>query len=246
LLRKRDREASGRNHPSQAIVAFLRARSPGRRERRAVSSGGAWAACSPIESSARCVHVPPRWRNLFNKPRKRPMPYSMSQASIPVFEIGLAALSNVLDKAVAYAGAKKFEPAVFLQSRLAPDMFALTRQVQIACDQAKNGLSRLAGVEPPRFEDNEATIDDLKARIAKTLAYIKTLDSKPVDGAGAREITFPLGPVHKGHMKGDDYLTHFMLPNFYFHLSAAYAILRHCGVDIGKQDFLGAIPIKIT
>ena len=174
------------------------------------------------------------------------MPYSMSQASLPVFEIGLTALSNVLDKAASFASAKKIEPSVLLQSRLSPDMFALTRQVQIACDQAKNGSARLAGVEAPRFEDNEATIDELKARIAKTLAYIKTLDAKAIDNGGAREITFPLGPVNKGHMKGDDYLTHFMLPNFYFHCTAAYAILRHCGVDVGKQDFLGGIPMKMT
>jgi len=174
------------------------------------------------------------------------MSYSMSQASLPVFEIGLAALSGVLDKAASYASAKKIEPAVLLQSRLSPDMFPLTRQVQIACDLAKNGSARLAGVEPPRFEDNEATIDELKARIAKTVAYIKTLDTKAIDGAGGREITFPLGPVNKGHMKSDDYLTHFMLPNFYFHCTAAYAILRHCGVEIGKQDFLGGIPMKMT
>jgi uncharacterized protein len=174
------------------------------------------------------------------------MPYSMSQASLPVFEIGLAALSNVLDKAAAFAAAKKIEPSVLMHARLSPDMFALPRQVQIACDGAKNGLARLAGVEPPRFEDNEASIDDLKARIAKTLAFVKTLDTKAIDGAAAREITFPLGPVKKGHMKGDDYLTHFMLPNFYFHCTAAYAILRHCGVDVGKQDFLGGIPIKMT
>jgi uncharacterized protein len=178
--------------------------------------------------------------NAANKPRKRPMPYSMSQASLPVFEIGLTALSNVLDKAASFASAKKIEPTVLLQSRLSPDMFAFTRQVQIACDQAKNGTARLAGVEPPRFEDNEATIDELKARIAKTL------DTKAIDNGTAREITFPLGPVNKGHMKGDDYLTHFMLPNFYFHCTAAYAILRHCGVDVGKQDFLGAIPMKMT
>jgi hypothetical protein len=118
--------------------------------------------------------------------------------------------------------------------------------VQIATDQAKNGPSRLAGVEAPRYEDQETTIEQLKARIAKTVAYVKTLDRKQIDAAADREITFPLGPTNKGHMKGDDYLNHFMLPNFYFHLTAAYAILRHCGVDIGKQDFLGAIPIKIT
>jgi hypothetical protein len=174
------------------------------------------------------------------------MPYAMSQAALPVFETGLTALSAVLDKAAAFAAAKKIDPSVLLQSRLSPDMFALTRQVQIACDGPKNGTSRLAGVEAPRFEDNEATIDELKARIAKTLAYLKTVDPKAIDAGATREITFPLGAVKKGHMKGDDYLTHFMLPNFYFHLTAAYAILRHLGVDVGKQDFLGAIPITIT
>ena len=105
---------------------------------------------------------------------------------------------------------------------------------------------RLSDVEPPRFEDNETTIDQLKARIAKTVAFLKTLDPKKIDSSGDREITFPLGPTNKGHMKGDDYLNHFVLPNVYFHLTAAYAILRHCGVEIGKQDFLGAIPMKMT
>jgi len=170
----------------------------------------------------------------------------MSQASLPVFEIGLKALAAVLDKAEADASAKKIDSSVLLNSRLYPDMFALTRQVQIASDQAKNGSARLAGVEAPRYEDNESTIDQLKARIAKTVAYLKTLDPKQIDASADREITFPLGPTNKGRMKGDDYLNHFVLPNFYFHLTTAYAILRHCGVDIGKRDFLGAIPIEIT
>jgi hypothetical protein len=174
------------------------------------------------------------------------MPYTMSQAALPVLEIGLNALSGVLDKAAAFAAAKKLDPAVLPQSRLAPDMFALARQVQVACDQAKNGASRLAGVEPPKFEDTEKTIDELKGRIAKTVTYVKSLDKAKIDAAGDREITFPLGPTNKGNMKGDDYLTHFVLPNFYFHLAAAYAILRHCGVEVGKRDFLGAIPIKMT
>jgi hypothetical protein len=168
----------------------------------------------------------------------------MSQASLPVFEIGLTALSGVLDKAAAYIAAKKVEPAVLLGYRLAPDMFALGRQVQVVCDQAKNGSARLAGSEPPKFEDNEVNLDQLKERIAKTLAYLKTLDGKAIDASSEREITFPLGPVNKGQMKGSDYLNHFVLPNFYFHLTAAYAIIRHCGVDIGKLNFLGAIPLK--
>ena len=171
---------------------------------------------------------------------------SISSASIPVFEIGLNALSVILDKAEAHAEAKKIDPTVLLNARLFPDMFPLTRQVQIATDQAKNGASRLAGVEAPRFEDNETTLEQLKARVAKTVVYLKTIDGKKIDAAADREITFPLGPTNKGHMKGDDYLNHFVLPNFYFHLTAAYAILRHNGVDVGKQDFLGAIPIKMT
>jgi hypothetical protein len=172
------------------------------------------------------------------------MSFSLSAASLPVFEIGLNALSGVLDKAAAFATAKKVDPAVLLGYRLAPDMFALARQVQVACDQAKNGAARLAGVEPPRFEDNETTIDELKARIGKTVAFLKGLDGKAIDGSSEREITFPLGGERKGHMKGADYLNHFVLPNFYFHLTAAYAIVRHCGVDIGKRDFLGAIPLR--
>jgi hypothetical protein len=172
------------------------------------------------------------------------MPLSMSQASISVFEIGLNALSAVLDKAAAFAAAKRIEPAVLLHSRLSPDMFDLTRQVQVATDQARRGSARLAGAEPPSYEDNETTIDQLKARLAKTVAYLKTLDLKQIDASADREIAFPLGGGNTGKMKGDDYLNHFVSPNFYFHLTAAYAILRHCGVDIGKRDFLGAIPVK--
>jgi hypothetical protein len=174
------------------------------------------------------------------------MPYSLSQSSLPVFEIVLNALSANVDKAEAHAGAKKFEPAVLLNMRLAPDMFALTRQVQVTCDQAKNGGARLAGVEPPKFEDNETTMAQLKERIAKTIAYVKTLDAKAIDASTDREISFPLGPKNKGHMQGGDYLNHFVLPNFYFHAAAAYAILRHAGVDVGKRDFLGAVPLRLT
>ena len=171
---------------------------------------------------------------------------TLSEASVPVFEIGLNALSALLDKAAEYAAAKKIDPAVLLNTRLYPDMYSLVRQVQIVTDQAKNGASRLAGVEPPRYEDNETTIEELKARLAKTAAYLKTLDRAQIDAAGDREITFPLGPTNKGHMRGADYLHHFVLPNFYFHRTAAYAILRHCGVDIGKRDFVGGIPIRMT
>ena len=170
----------------------------------------------------------------------------MSNASIPVFEISLNALSVLLDKAEAYAEAKKIDPTALLNTRLFPDMFTFTRQVQSACDQAKNGGARLAGIDPPHYEDTEKTIPELKARIAKTVAFVKTLDTKKIDASADSEITFPLGPNNKGHMKGADYLNHFVLPNFYFHATTAYDILRHCGVEIGKRDFFGAIPMRIT
>jgi hypothetical protein len=174
------------------------------------------------------------------------MPQSMSQASLPVFAINLEALSGILDKAEAFAAAKKIDAAVLLHSRLSPDMFDLTRQIQVATDGARRGSARLAGTEAPKFEDNETTTAQLKERIAKTVAYLKTLDRKSIDASAEKDITFPLGPDKKGHMKGDDYLNHFVLPNFYFHCTAAYTILRHLGVDIGKLDFLGNIPLKMS
>lgn len=174
------------------------------------------------------------------------MSYSMSQASLPVFEVALNALSAILDKADAFAAAKKIDSSVLVAWRLAPDMFALSRQVQIASDQAKNGSARLAGIEPPRFEDDETTIQELRTRIEKTVTFLKTLDPKAIDASADREITFPLGPTKKGQMRGDEYLKHFVLPNFFFHLTVAYAILRQCGVPIGKVDYIGVIPMTIT
>lgn len=179
------------------------------------------------------------------KPSEQSPVMSLFNASIPVFEINLNALSAILDKAQAYAEAKRVDPTVLLNARLFPDMFAFTRQVQVACDQAKNGAARLDGIDPPSYEDNEKTIAELKARIAKTIAFVKTLDARKIDESADREIVFPLGP-NKGHMKGADYLHHFVLPNFYFHLVTAYDILRHCGVEIGKRDFIGAIPMRMT
>jgi hypothetical protein len=170
---------------------------------------------------------------------------SMSSAAIPTFEITLNALSRLLDKAEAFCAAGKTDPAALLGSRLAPDMFALTKQVQAACDQAKNGSARLAGIDPPKFEDNEKTIPELKERIAKTLAFVKSVDRKAIDASADRTIVFPLGPK-KGEMKGADYLNHFVLPNFYFHATTAYGLMRHAGVEIGKQDFLAGIPLKIS
>jgi hypothetical protein len=151
----------------------------------------------------------------------------------------------LLDKAEAHCASKKIDPSVLLGYRLAPDMFALARQVQIACDLAKFGAARLSGAEPPKFKDNEKTIPELKERIVKTLAFVKGVDRKAIDASAGRTITFPLGPK-KGEMTGADYLNHFVLPNFYFHAATAYGLLRHAGLEIGKQDFLAGIPIKIS
>lgn len=174
-----------------------------------------------------------------------PTSYSMSQNLIPICVTGLNALSGVLEKAAAHAAAKKTDPAVLLGWRLAPDMFAFVRQVQVTCDQAKNGASRLAGIDPPKFEDNETSIEQLKDRIARTLAHIKSLDAAAIDAASGRDIVFPLGPK-KAKMKGADYLNHFVLPNFFFHLTAVYAIARNFGADLGKRDFLGSIPLTMV
>jgi hypothetical protein len=170
-------------------------------------------------------------------------PFSMSRASLPVFAIVLDAAVALLDKADAFAAARKIDPAVLLGWRLAPDMFPLLRQVQILSDLAKNGGARLAGVTPPRFEDTEHSIAELKERLGKTAAFLKGLDAAAIDAAMDNAITFPLGPQAKGHMTGADYLNHFVLPNVYFHLAAAYAILRSLGLDIGKADYLGHIPM---
>jgi len=169
---------------------------------------------------------------------------SMSSAAIPTFEIVLEALSKVLDKAEAHAAARKFDAANLLNARLAPDMFPLIKQVQIACDFAIRGAARLSGIEPPQADDKETTIPQLKERIATALNFVRSADRAAIDASATRMITIPLGPGAKGEMKGADYFNHFVLPNFYFHATAAYAILRHNGVDLGKQDFLGAIPLK--
>jgi uncharacterized protein len=162
------------------------------------------------------------------------------QATVPVFVQTLEALSAIIDKTAAHAEAHKIDPAVLLGSRLRPDMLPFVRQTQIVCDGAKNMTARLAGVETPRFEDNEASFDDIKARIKKTLAFIGGVNSSEVEAGENREIVFPRGPS-KMKTKGPDYIFHFALPNFYFHLTTAYGILRHNGVEIGKRDFLGAV-----
>ena len=168
------------------------------------------------------------------------MTLSMYQASIPVFTQILGGLSAVLSKAQAHAEAKKIEPNALLQARLYPDMFALLRQVQVACDFAKSVSARIAGVEVPSFEDKEASFADLQARIAKTLAFIASLSPAQIDGSEARQIVTQAGTPKEKIFSGQSYLLNYGLPHFFFHTTSAYAILRHSGVEIGKKDFIGS------
>ncbi len=168
------------------------------------------------------------------------MSISMYDFSIPVLTRGLTNMSAILDKAATHAAAKKFDCAVLAQARLFPDMYPLTRQVQIACDTAKGAAGRLAGIEVPKHEDTEVTFADLKARIAKTLDFLETVTASQLKDAESRsvELKFPSG---SWKFTGIAYLNDFVLPNFYFHVSMVYALLRKGGVEIGKGDFLGAI-----
>ena len=161
----------------------------------------------------------------------------MYQASVPAFQKHLHALDGILDKTAAHAAAKKIDPAVLLASRLYPDMFDLTRQVQAATDFAKAAPARLANVVVPSFPDTEKTIPELKERIAKTLAFLETIKPDQMTGSEVKEFTIKVGPNDMA-FKGLDYLLHFALPNFYFHCTTAYAILRHNGVELGKRDFM--------
>jgi len=167
------------------------------------------------------------------------MTISMHAASVPVFKQALGGLSDVLTKAAAYAEARKIDPSVLLTERLAPDMFALTRQVQIASDSAKGAVARLAGVDVPKWEDTETSFAELLERIGKTIAYIESIPTESIDGTEERDITISLrsGDIH---FKGQRYLLNWALPNFFFHVTTAYNLLRHDGVEIGKRDFLGA------
>jgi hypothetical protein len=166
------------------------------------------------------------------------MPSTLYQASVPVHVRQLSALAAILDKATAYCAERKIDPAALLQARLYPDMFPLLKQVQVACSHAERGAARLAGLEPPARADKEASFEDLKGRIAEAISFVKSVDPKKMDGAEDREITYPVGP-RKETRSGTDYLCNFSLPNFYFHVAAAYIILRHNGLPIGKADFMG-------
>ena len=166
------------------------------------------------------------------------MPISMYQASAPRFANTLRNLAGILDKAKAHAEAKKIDEQVLTSSRLYPDMFALARQVQVACDTAKGAVARLAGIEIPKHEDTEKTFDELKERIAKTLAFIDSVKAAQVDGSEDRDLVIKLGP-REVQWKGMQYLLGFALPNFYFHAASAYGILRHNGLELAKRDFIG-------
>ncbi len=169
------------------------------------------------------------------------MSLTMYQASAPVFAQFLESLSAILAKAAAHAEVRKIEPSVLLNARLSPDMFALSRQVQIVTDQAKGAMARLAGAEVPNYPDTETSFAELEARLAKTAAFVASFTPDQIDGSEDRQIVLKLGG-NSMTFTGLVYLNHFVLPNFYFHAATAYDILRHCGVEIGKRDFIGAIP----
>ena len=165
------------------------------------------------------------------------MSFGMYQASAPVFTHYLTGLSGILDKGAAYAEAKKIDPAVLVNARLFPNMFPLSRQVQIATDQTKGALARLSGSEVPSWPDTESTFPELKARVAKALDYAKGFKPEQINGSEDKNITLKIGGQDM-NFTGSKFLLHFSLPNFFFHVTTAYAILRHNGVEIGKPDFM--------
>jgi hypothetical protein len=166
------------------------------------------------------------------------MALSMYDSSIPALKQTLGSLSAILAKTAEHAKSRKIDPGVFINARLFPDMFPLVRQIQIATDQAKGCAARLARVDIPKYEDSETTIDALQARIAQTIAFLDSFTAQQIDGSEDAEIVFELHEI-KLEFTGQSYLFKWVLPNFYFHATTAYNILRHNGVDIGKRDFLG-------
>ncbi|WP_310566014.1 DUF1993 domain-containing protein [Hydrogenophaga sp.] len=166
------------------------------------------------------------------------MSITLSSASLPVFQTALSNLLYCLGKAEASAAARKFDPNVFVAARLAPDMLPFASQIRIACDAAKNGTARLAGIEAPKFDDNETSFAELQARIQKTLDWLATVPAASIDGREEVEITFPVGRDKTRTMTGEAYLKHWAIPNMFFHVTTAYALLRHNGVDLGKADYL--------
>ena len=166
------------------------------------------------------------------------MTISMHTASVPVFQHVLRNLSHILDRGEAHVAARKIDPAALMQFRLYPDMLPFTRQVLIACDAAKNCVARISGVEAPKFDDKEATFAELKERIQKTIDYLETVPASALEGTDDKDITFPVGREATRTMKAEAYLKTWAMANFFFHVTTAYAILRHNGVEIGKQDYL--------
>ena len=168
------------------------------------------------------------------------MTITLHSASVPIFTRMLGNLLTWLDKAEAHAATKKFEPSVFLATRLAPDMLPFTAQIQIACDTAKFVVARIAGVEAPKFEDKEASFDELRDRIRKTIDFVASVPAAQIDGKDDSDVTIPrrAGPLT---LTAEAYLKTHALPNFFFHLTTTYALLRHNGVDVGKSDFLGKL-----
>ena len=166
------------------------------------------------------------------------MSLTMYQASIPVFIHMLGNLAKILDKAAAHAETKNIDPVIFINARLAPDMYSLNRQVQIATDMAKGCAARLAGIEVPSYADNESTFPELQARIAKTVSFLQSVSAEQINGSEERTVTLKMHGKEIGFL-GQPYLLHYVLPNFYFHITTAYAILRHNGLEIGKMDFVG-------
>lgn len=167
---------------------------------------------------------------------------SMFQSSVPPAIAALTALRGIMAKGEAHCTARKIDPAILLNTRLALDMLPLTRQVQIATDMVKNGCARLAGVEPPSFPDVETSFEGLEQRIDKTVAYLSNLSQGAIDGSEERPITLKVGGRELNFL-GQGYLSGFVLPNLYFHTTAAYLILRNAGVELGKMDFLGPLPL---
>jgi hypothetical protein len=167
------------------------------------------------------------------------MSLSMYSVSVPVLRQILGSLAAILAKAEAHVDARKLDPNALLQARLFPDMFPLLRQVQLATDFAKGAAARLGGVEVPRYDDVETDFAGLQARLEKTLAFLDTVPREAIDAGGERDVTIGTGASQR-HFKGQAYLLHYALPNFYFHAATAYDILRHNGVEIGKRDFVGS------
>jgi len=166
------------------------------------------------------------------------MSLTLYQASVPVFIRMLGNLAGILEKAAEHCAARKIDPAALIRFRLYPDMFDFARQVQVACDHARNGAARLAGVEAPELEKREQSFEELIERVRKTIAYLETLRPEQFDAAETREIAIQRGETTLTYT-GLDYLLNRVLPNFYFHVTTAYDILRHNGVELGKRDYLG-------